>query len=39
MSEDHEYNEIGDEVIVTAAKSSRAVDEVLMICCGIYVKK
>jgi ATP-dependent DNA helicase RecQ len=30
MSEDHEYNEIGDEAIVTAAKSSGAVDEVLM---------
>jgi ATP-dependent DNA helicase RecQ len=30
MSEDHEYNEIGDEAIVTAAKSSGVVDEVLM---------
>jgi ATP-dependent DNA helicase RecQ len=30
MSEDHEYNEIGDEAIVTAAKSTGAVDEVLM---------
>lgn len=30
MSEDHEYNEIEDEAIVTAAKSSGATDEVLM---------
>ncbi|MDG2432943.1 ATP-dependent DNA helicase RecQ [Flavobacterium sp.] len=30
MSEDHEYNEVGDEAIVTAAKSSGVVDEVLM---------
>ena len=30
MSEDHEYNEIGDEAIVTASKSTGAVDEVLM---------
>ena len=30
MSEDHEYNEIEDEAIVTAAKSSGVADEVLM---------
>ncbi|TRX04571.1 DNA helicase RecQ [Flavobacterium gawalongense] len=30
MSEDHEYNETEDEAIVTAAKSTGAVDEVLM---------
>jgi ATP-dependent DNA helicase RecQ len=30
MSEDHEYNEIGDEAIVTAAKSSGVIDDVLM---------
>jgi ATP-dependent DNA helicase RecQ len=30
MSEDHEYNEAGDEAIVTASKSAGAVDEVLM---------
>jgi ATP-dependent DNA helicase RecQ len=30
MSEDHEYNEIEDEAIVTAAKSSGTADEVLM---------
>ncbi|NDP26056.1 MAG: ATP-dependent DNA helicase RecQ [Flavobacterium sp.] len=31
MSEDHEYNEIEDEAIVTAAKSSGVADEVLMV--------
>ncbi|MFV7236123.1 DNA helicase RecQ [Flavobacterium sp. ZB4R12] len=30
MSEDHEYNESEDEAIVTASKSTGAVDEVLM---------
>ncbi|EIA10388.1 RecQ family ATP-dependent DNA helicase [Flavobacterium frigoris] len=30
MSEDHEYNEAGDEAIVTASKSSAVIDEVLM---------
>lgn len=30
MSEDHEYNEIEDEAIVTASKSSGTADEVLM---------
>ena len=30
MSEDHEYNEIEDEAIVTAAKSTGVADEVLM---------
>ncbi|MBC7607645.1 MAG: DNA helicase RecQ [Burkholderiales bacterium] len=30
MSEDHEYNEIEDEAIVTAAKSSGTADEALM---------
>ena len=30
MSEDHEYNEIEDEAIVTAAKSTGTADEVLM---------
>lgn len=30
MSEDHEYNEAGDEAIVTASKSAGAIDEVLM---------
>jgi ATP-dependent DNA helicase RecQ len=30
MSEDHEYNEIEDEAIVTAAKSSGTADELLM---------
>jgi ATP-dependent DNA helicase RecQ len=28
MSEDHEYNEAGDEAIVTASKSSGVIDEV-----------
>ena len=31
MSEDHEYNEVEDEAIVTAAKSSGTADEALMI--------
>jgi ATP-dependent DNA helicase RecQ len=31
MSEDHEYNEIEDEAIVTAAKSSGVADETLMV--------
>jgi len=31
MSEDHEYNEEGDEAIVTAAKSSGTADEALMV--------
>jgi ATP-dependent DNA helicase RecQ len=31
MSEDHEYNEIEDEAIVTAAKASGVADEVLMV--------
>ncbi len=30
MSEDHEYNEIEDEAIITAAKSTGVADEVLM---------
>jgi ATP-dependent DNA helicase RecQ len=30
MSEDHEYNEAGDEAIVTASKSSGVIDEALM---------
>jgi ATP-dependent DNA helicase RecQ len=30
MSEDHEYNEVEDDAIVTAAKSSGTADEVLM---------
>jgi ATP-dependent DNA helicase RecQ len=30
MSEDHQYNEAGDHAIVSASKSSRAIDEVLM---------
>jgi len=30
MSEDHEYNEVEDEAIVTAAKSTGVADEVLM---------
>lgn len=31
MSEDHEYNEEGDEAIVTAAKASGTADEALMV--------
>jgi ATP-dependent DNA helicase RecQ len=30
MSEDHQYNEAGDHAIVSASKSSGAIDEVLM---------
>jgi ATP-dependent DNA helicase RecQ len=30
MSEDHEYNEAGDEAIVSASKSAGVIDEVLM---------
>jgi ATP-dependent DNA helicase RecQ len=33
MSEDHEYNEAGDEAIVTASKSSGVMMK-LMGCCG-----
>jgi ATP-dependent DNA helicase RecQ len=39
MSEDHQYNEAGDHAIVSASKSSGAIDEVLMVCYVICVKE
>jgi ATP-dependent DNA helicase RecQ len=39
MSEDHEYNEAGDEAIVTARQNHLVIDEVLIGMLRIYGKK